>query len=360
MSQNLPPSPDSPDSSYQPKPDSRVTQQDVAEAVGVSRSAVSMAFKNHPRISEKMRVSIRETAARMGYAPDPMLMSLAAYRNRQRPASFHGTLAWLVNSTGGFRWNRISQFAGFYEGARTVALRHGFQLEVFDLAASEAGRAGRVASMLRARNVTGVLVAPQPEADTRLTDFPWEDFAAVALGYTLAAPRLHVVAAAQFRAAIECLRRLRETGHKRIGFLLSREHVERTQLQYLGAWMASQEMDGLGGQVPAALMDKAHPPGPFREWMQRYKPDGIISGEYLPGQLRRLGWRVPEDVSVACPNLPDDKRGVSGVWEVPRGSGAAADLLVSLIHRGERGIPDTPQTVLVEGRWMEGDTLRAR
>lgn len=125
--------------------------------------------------------------------------------------------------------------------------------------------------------------------------------------------------------------------------------------------MASQEMAGLGGQVPAALMDKDHKPGPFREWMKRYKPDGIISGDYLPGHLRRLGWRVPEDVSVACPNLASDGGAVSGVWEVPFNSGAAAaDLLVSLIHRGERGVPETPQTVLVEGRWMEGKTLRAR
>lgn len=273
------------------KPDRRVTQQDVAEAVGVSRSAVSMAFKNHPRISTQMRERIRATAAQLGYEPDPMLAALAAYRNRRRPTGFHGTLAWLVSSKGGYSWNRIRQFAEFFEGARSAAQRHGFQLEVFDLAKS-GGQLGRVAAVLRARNVMGVAVAPQPEAGTVLTDFPWEDFSAVALGYTLAEPRLHVVAAAQFHAAVECLRRLRETGHKRIGFLLSREHVERTQLQYLGAWMASQEMAGLGGQVPAALMDKDHKPGPFREWMKRYKPDGIISGDYLPGHLRRLGWRV--------------------------------------------------------------------
>ncbi len=346
-------------SKNQPDLGRRVTQQDVADAVGVSRSAVSMAFKNHPRISPEVRRRICATAERMGYLPDPMLVSLAAYRKKKRPSVFHGTLAWLVGEPA---WNQVQQFGEFYEGAQKTARRHGFQLEVFDWASIAAeNQQGRMASVLRARNVTGILVAPQPKMNTKLLDFPWMDFAAVAMGYTLSAPRLHVVAAAQFHAVTECMRRLKETGHKRIGFLLSREHVERTQLQYLGAWMASQEIVGLGGQIPSALMEKDHKPGPFREWMERYQPDAIVSGEYLPSHLRQLGWRVPEDVSVVCPNLPDEKKGISGIWEVPRNSGAAAaDLLVSLIHRGERGIPDTPQTVLVEGRWMEGTTLRAR
>ncbi|MDR1281805.1 MAG: LacI family transcriptional regulator [Opitutaceae bacterium] len=339
----------------------RVTQQDIADRVGVSRSAVSMAFRNHQGISAAMRERIQKEATGMGYAPDPMLASLAAYRNRQRPASFHGTLAWLVNTTSDFQWDTVGQFTEVFEGARDSAARHGFTMEVFDVARDGAPRLARAGAVLRARNVAGILVAPQPAPDTSLEEFPWADFSAVASGYTLARPRLHVVAAAQFSAVLECLRQLRETGHRRIGFWLSPMHLKRTRLQYLGAWLASQEVAGLGGQVLAVLREKEFNPGVLDRWLRRYRPDGIISSSYMPDRLRELGWRVPEDVSVVCPHLPNGESPVSGVCEAPRDCGsAAADLLVSLIHRGERGMPRVPRTVLVDGCWVEGKTLRAR
>ncbi|HEY3836324.1 MAG TPA: hypothetical protein VGL72_07120, partial [Bryobacteraceae bacterium] len=35
--------------------------------------------------------------------------------------------------------------------------------------------------------------------------------------------------------------------------------------------------------------------------------------------------------------------------------GAAVDAVVSMIHRNERGLPETPQTLLLEARWVEGN-----
>jgi hypothetical protein len=36
------------------------------------------------------------------------------------------------------------------------------------------------------------------------------------------------------------------------------------------------------------------------------------------------------------------------------------DFLVDMIHRNERGIPETPRWVLVEGTWQNGATLNGR
>lgn len=47
--------------------DKRVTLKDVAASVGVSVSAVSMALRDHPRISPAMRKQIKATAAKLGY-----------------------------------------------------------------------------------------------------------------------------------------------------------------------------------------------------------------------------------------------------------------------------------------------------
>jgi LacI family transcriptional regulator len=36
----------------------------------------------------------------------------------------------------------------------------------------------------------------------------------------------------------------------------------------------------------------------------------------------------------------------------------AVDLLVDMLHRNERGIPIRPYLMMVEGSWVEGNTLR--
>ena len=61
----------------------RVTMADVAAKLGLSRIAVSMALRDHHRISLERRREIRRVAREMGFVPDPFLSALAAHR-RQR------------------------------------------------------------------------------------------------------------------------------------------------------------------------------------------------------------------------------------------------------------------------------------
>ncbi|MDR1283043.1 MAG: LacI family transcriptional regulator [Opitutaceae bacterium] len=352
----------------------RVTLADVARKAGVSIPAVSMALRNHPGIGAETRERIRKIAQQLGYRPDPLLASLAAYRSSLRPAHYRGTLAWLINSTDGYKWDMVPHHAQFFDGAREAADRHGFQLEKFDLAREGKPCFANTVSILRARGIAGILVSPQPFAQTDLTDFPWADFPAVEMARTLGAPRLHGVVSAHFRATAECIRRLRETGHRRIGFVASTEEVLRNEHLFLGAWFALRETTGAdsaggsgrsgrvggSGQIPPLMGDQPDL-GPLCDWLRKYRPDSIVGGHWLAHYLQKAGWRVPEDTSVVCPNLPDDLDEITGMWEVPHVTGAAAaNFLVSLIHRGERGIPGFPQTILVDGRWQEGRTLLAR
>jgi hypothetical protein len=74
----------------------------------------------------KRKKKILRVAARMGYSPDPMLSALAAYRTRRRPATFHGTLAWIVNSDFNFNWRNNIHFVDYYKGALLRAKYHGY------------------------------------------------------------------------------------------------------------------------------------------------------------------------------------------------------------------------------------------
>lgn len=60
----------------------KVTLQDVADAVGVSRMTVSNAFNRPGKLSEALRATILETASTLGYSgPDPSARALARGRS---------------------------------------------------------------------------------------------------------------------------------------------------------------------------------------------------------------------------------------------------------------------------------------
>lgn len=338
----------------------RVTQQDIARKAGVHRATVSMAFKGHPNIPPATRDRILKIATELGYSPDPMLSALAAYRNRRRPATYHGTLAWLTNSAFGFNWRDRTlrpHFSDYFEGASAQAKRCGFQLEVFDFN-SPGITPSRLASMLAARGVSGVLLCPQPRPETNL-DFPWHLFSAVTFGYTLAMPRLHTVSATQYRAMRQTVHELRALGYHRIGLALDGDHDLRTDHNYLAGYLVDEHFSGTGLHVPA-LTAPYTDQGAVSHWLRTHKPDAVVTGNYhFADVLRGLGIRVPDDVGIACPLLPSPDTQLAGVVENSTQIGSVAvDFLIGMINRQERGIPENPQRIHVEGRWVLGGTLR--
>src|ERR1700712_5330659 len=76
-------------------PRGRISLRDIAAEVGVSHVTVSLALRGDPRIPAARRQEIAEAAERLGYRPDPMLSSLAAYRQAKKPMEIRSTVAWL-------------------------------------------------------------------------------------------------------------------------------------------------------------------------------------------------------------------------------------------------------------------------
>jgi DNA-binding LacI/PurR family transcriptional regulator len=60
----------------------RITAKHVAQAAGVSRTAVSFAFNDPARISAETRQRILDVAAQLGYAPDPVARMLVNGQTR--------------------------------------------------------------------------------------------------------------------------------------------------------------------------------------------------------------------------------------------------------------------------------------
>lgn len=335
----------------------RITHKDIAQQLGVHRTTVSMALRGHPSIPQETRDRVAQVAADMGYAPDPMLTALSAYRSSRRPAAYQGVLAWVVNSADGYKWSSSKMYQDYHTGAIACARKHGFTMETIDLGAPGTSPAS-IARTLRARSMSGLLLCPQPRARMAI-DFPWSDFSAITFGYTLEQPSLHTIVPAQYRNATRVMREFLRRGYRRIGLVFHDTHDARTDHNNLGAYLAERHF--LTGHIKPLLYENhLDYRAELKAWLQKWRPDAIISGlTDIIDQLQTLAVNVPGDVAVACPGLgtPDSK--VAGVYEESLHVGeVAVDFLVAMMQRGERGVPAHPQRIHVEGSWVEASTLR--
>ncbi|MBI5382281.1 MAG: LacI family DNA-binding transcriptional regulator [Opitutae bacterium] len=346
-------------------PTRRVTQRDIAIKAGVGRSTVTLALKGHPKISPATRLRIEKAARALNSEPDPMLSALAAYRNRIRTQAFHGTLAWMVNWQPGYDWESGPYYSGYFAGAAERAKAYGYRLERFLLNA-EGVTAERLASIFRARNISGILLCPQPRAGVELA-FEWEQFSAVTFGYTLVKPLLTTVASAHFLNTRHVVRELARRGYRRIGLAIDDITDRRCGSNVLAGHLVEKQLDAALAPIPAfldCLPHQTHLPDYGRKlkaYIEEHRLDALVTSEYqILDALKRIGVAVPRQLGVAGLSLPSTDTPLSGVVEDSVRIGAVAmDMLIGMVQRGERGVPATPIRTHLEGLWHEGRTVRA-
>lgn len=344
--------------------DPRVTLKQVAARAGVHVSTAWRALKNDTYVEPAKRARIRALAKELGYAPDPMLTALSNYRRKQAPIAFQSTLSWINNFPIRAEGRELINIARYHDGALRFATQMGFKLEEFWLA--EPGMSSRRArEVLLARGIRGLVFPPQPNSGTEL-GLDVEPFASVAIGYSLAAPRLHVVANHQHNATLTALRELARLGHVRIGMVAATETLRRANHSFESPYHFFQAVQTEAQRVPLLSIPGRDEPRnlaaarvPFIEWFQRYRPTAIVShvGE-VRTWLEASGMAVPGEVSLATLSRVFDPLW-SGIDQQETEIGRRAlELLVSLFQSGERGAPATPLRLLVEGRWIEGETTQ--
>ena len=339
----------------------RISQRDLAKIAGVSPMTVSLALRDHPSISAERREHIRQLAKKHGYQPDPALAALNAYRISNRTRRYQGTLAWLTSFPSANGWRRMIHAEGYFAGACKRAAELGYQVEPFWV--NEPGLTPKRASqVLLARGVQGLIVAPLPDKQSSIA-FDLRPFSAVALGYSLKQPQLHVVMNHQARNMKHTVHQLHALGYRRIGLALPSASNTRVDQNYLSGYLIAQRETGIDLLDP--LLADVFDARAFMAWFRHTQPDAVIvSGSrttQIIAWLGKEGLLVPKHLGLAAASIPDAPAQVSGMDENPALIGRmAVDAVVGMIHRQERGIPEHPSSLLAEGKWSPGKTTRKR
>ncbi len=316
--------------------------------------AVSYALRGLQKVSPELTKRIRETAASLGYAPDPMLSALIAYRKEASAITKACPLAWLSDSPEDGQWRTHRNFIlSYYEAACGRASELGYHIEYFWL--KEPGMTpSRMSKILYSRGITGLLVAPRPQARGHL-NLEWERFSTVTFGYSLARPRFHMTTTHFSALTVQLMRKLSSLGYRRPGMFMNPFHDERMDHNYVAPFLFEQQRLEKKDRIPPLLHASLEM---LPEWIGKYRPDCIVTdNEDVGDWLSEKGFKIPEEIGVG--HLQSNSVERSGMdHNFPAVGVAAVDLLIGQLQRNERGVPSVRRCLLIEGTWHPGKTLR--
>jgi len=336
----------------------RVTIQDIAKKLGVHFTTVGRGLRNDPRLADATVRKIQQMAAEMGYQPDPNARAMVAHRQAIRPATQRGNLVMLTPQLSSTAPNI------YLGGARERAGKLGYQVEEIAWRDPELLTGPRLTQILRSRGAAGLLVfhGTSDVPLMRRLKLDWSLFPAVSLGTSLLWPPLHQVSPNHYRNTRQLVRKLMALGYRRIGFFVDAElNAIRTDRGWRAGYLVEMERHG---PIPPPLYRKNdhYDESGLRDWIRQNQLDVILTDHSYAAErvISLCGQKVPEDMGVVTLHaVNSESPAISGIDQHLAGVGAmGVNFLVNLIHTHERGIPELPQRLLLEGTWSEGTTVR--
>ena len=338
-----------------------VTQRDIARAMGVSNATVSLALRGSEEITSKRREEIQAVAKKMGYRLNLAAAELSRHKHKPvRPN--HSVLAWIHAWRPAKKLRSSKQFDLYWTGADEAARRLGYELEEFRIEGSV--NPERLHQILETKGIRGIFL-PRQDTHPDWEGFPWENYSIVRFGRSLRNPLCHAVSSDHVANGMLAFAKMRELGYKRIGLISNGDGVVRESGHLIEAgFLLAQRLVAPADRVPICVVSDL--PGRGRaksvaKWVRENRIDGILTDVAdCPEILAKGGLRVPDDVGLACTNVTEISVS-AGIHQNPVEIGRVGLLMLhSLISENARGIPGISRQSVVEGVWVNGDSLPDR
>jgi DNA-binding LacI/PurR family transcriptional regulator len=333
----------------------------IAAQAGVSQATVSLSLANHPRIPAETRDRIHALAQKAGYAPNPYVTALMRSRRRGRPLPDRPVLAVVVAypRSDGWRNSPSRTLRETLAGVLSQAAVRGYDAQETWLHKDGMSN-DRFSEVLRARGIQGLVLGPfqGEQAAPRLA---WEQFSVVRVGVPLNSLPLRSVCHDNFNAGLTAVQECLRAGYRRPGLLLLRHHNANLQHRWEAGFLAGSADLPASRRVAPGIWMQWPSAEVLKDWIDSKKPDVVITPDHesVARLLAAAGLRVPGDLGLVSLSSPEAGGPISGICQNGRLVGAsAADLLIDLVERHERGMPENSTSLMVEGRWNPGQTLR--
>ena len=333
----------------------------IAAAAGVSTMTVSRVLRNARHVAAGTRERVLAAAKALDYRPDPHLARMMHLVRGRKAARQRAVIAVIREDVPRDPLRDSAYQFVTIEDIRRRARQHGYQAEEFWLGRDKLTPA-RLRGILRARGIEGVIVSPQSsELPSRTIDYA--PFASVSFGFAMRDPALHISGTNMNLGIQMAAARLTERGYQRIGVAVTRWIDLRSQNGYSGGMYFFHHDLPPKRRVPTLLMPQAQVGenfAVFARWMKKHRPDALISFDsHVPGWLRQLGLRVPEDIGLVIHDWTPRMSAYAGIdHRRDQVASAAVDLVATQLLHHEFGLPALPRQVLISPEWVDGPSVR--
>ncbi|MFA6960903.1 MAG: LacI family DNA-binding transcriptional regulator [Opitutaceae bacterium] len=325
------------------------TLREVAKEAGVSLAAASYALRGHPTVSVATQRAVAAVAVRMGYRVNPQLAAFMQARRTGRSMRTDATVA-LVYGGPTKPEEGDSYFGLCLRGIRALAEERGYALDMVRWNAAKDVTGTKLARVLDQRGIRGLLLMPADEVSRWTLPLDWTRFFGVALDHSLTGVPVHRVTDHHAADMATALNHVNAAGWRRPGLVLEPRNNDRTLEMRLGAYLARVAHDFPEAPPPLLVASGEKRVATVRAWMKTHRPDVVLSTER--GLVDVIGKSTPlvsltnYTQAAQHPGILIDGEGVGQT---------AAFLLFSLLENPRTAAVLRPQTILVEGRWMEED-----
>lgn len=321
----------------------------VAAEAGVAKSTASLALRGSLRVDPRTLARVKAVAARLGYLPDQRVGSLMARIRMAKDLHDREPLAfvWLGATKGDRRRDRFSAMS--FKGARERAEQMGCVLEEFFLH-EEGMTASRLEKILIARGITGVVFSAPQHLMRVAVDWNWHHFSAVRIGSTEFHPSLNRVEKNHYGNMWAAMNKLRAAGCRRPAGVLFELLHRRLHGMHRAAFTEGHPTP----RAASGLLCFGLPESKAEtlRWLKENKADGLVF--VMNPSDTTLDWlrALPQLKLVVTLDLP--RPGVVGILMGDQMMGSkAVDMLLAELHRNERGVPEHPTAMMLDGVWSE-------
>lgn len=333
-----------------------VSQIEIAEALGLSQSTVSLALRGNKQVSAKTRELVAKKAEELGYIPDPKMGALSSYRRASTVERDEPSLAWVTNFPTREGWRKLHN-QSCYIGAKRKAAELGFKLQEVWLRDESVSKKQLHRSLVK-QGVRGLLFAAQDSLEAEI-EFDLSAFSSVSIGYSLKSPILHSVDSYPVGNLRQAVRNLQRLGYARIGLAVADKINSRVEGAYYGRFLSINPTHD-GNTIPP-FMNEPFDDLQFGRWFEHWQPDAIIAwGDYLlniEAWLCRNGLAVGRDVALAGLDLEDTDSKYAGIHQQSELIGeVAVGTLFSYLKQFAYGVPECAYQTLIDGRWVDGES----
>lgn len=272
---------------------SEITMKDIAEEAGVSKSTVSRALADDPRVNEDTKERIREIAKKLKYHPHKAAQALANKNTNVIGIVFPQFPRSIADPF----------FLEFLQGIGEIATLNGYSLTLHN---EDFYQDNKLDEIFHKHNLDGIILTEPKINDPRISYFNKEEIPFVFLGNPMGDSDVHWVETDNQIGAYQAVNYLINTGHKKIATITGSLDLVAGQFRLQGYKDALKEK-GLEINEDFIVNADFTQDGAYqgakkllsisREFTAIFAANDIMAIGALKA-IKEIGLKIPDDVAI--------------------------------------------------------------